>query len=194
MPPSCATTTACQGIGSDPRIGMQFLYAGAGYGGSCFPKDVKALARSAAEAGSPLQLLAAVEAINEQEKLVLVQKIVRRFGEDLHGKTFALWGLSYKPNTDDMRGAPSRVIVAELTRRGAKVRAYDPVAAQEAARVMGDVPGLSIVDSAAAALQGADALAIVTEWKEFRTPDFEDIKATLRTPVVFDGLASAKLA
>ena len=110
-----------------------------------------------------------------------------RFSEDLHGKTFALWGLAYKPNTDDMREAPSRVIVAELTRRGAKVRAYDPVAAQEAARVMGDVAGLSIVDSAAAALEGADALAIVTEWKEFRTPDFEAIKATLRTPVVFDG-------
>ena len=110
-----------------------------------------------------------------------------RFGEDLHGKTFALWGLAYKPNTDDMREAPSRVIVAELTRRGAKVRAYDPVAAQEAARVMGDVAGLSIVDSAAAALEGADALAIVTEWKEFRTPDFEAIKAALRTPVVFDG-------
>ena len=175
------------GIGSDPRIGMQFLYAGAGYGGSCFPKDVKALARSAAEAGSPLQLLAAVEAINEQQKLVLVEKVVRRFGEDLHGKTFALWGLAYKPNTDDMREAPSRVVVAELTRRGAKVRAYDPVAAQEAARVMGGVAGLSIVDSAAAALQGADALAIVTEWKEFRTPDFEAMRAALRTPVVLDG-------
>ena len=158
-----------QGIGSDPRIGMQFLYAGAGYGGSCFPKDVKALARSAAEAGSPLQLLAAVEAINEQQKLVLVEKIARRFGEDLHGMTFSLWGLAYKPNTDDMRGAPSRVIVAELTRRGAKVRAYDPVAAQEAARVMGSVAGLSIVDSAATALEGADALAIVTEWS-YATP------------------------
>ena len=112
---------------------------------------------------------------------------MQRFGSDLGGKTIALWGLAFKPNTDDMRGAPSRTIVAELTRRGAQVRAYDPVASQEAARVMGDVVGLSIVDSAAAALQGADALAIVTEWKEFRTPDFEAIKTALRTPVVFDG-------
>ncbi|MDP1537822.1 MAG: UDP-glucose/GDP-mannose dehydrogenase family protein [Burkholderiales bacterium] len=176
-----------QGIGSDPRIGLHFLYAGVGYGGSCFPKDIKALARSAADAGCPLQLLGAVQAVNEQQKLVLVDKIVQRFGSDLAGKTIALWGLAFKPNTDDMREAPSRTIVAELARRGARIRAYDPVAAKEAARVMSDVPGLSIVDSAAAALQGADALAIVTEWKEFRTPDFEAIRATLRTPVVFDG-------
>jgi UDPglucose 6-dehydrogenase len=176
-----------QGIGSDPRIGSHFLYAGVGYGGSCFPKDVKALARSAADAGSPLQLLAAVEAVNDQQKLVLVDKIVQRFGEQLAGKTIALWGLAFKPNTDDMREAPSRVIIAELARRGAQIRAYDPVAAAEAARVLGDVPGLSIVDSATAALQGADALAIVTEWKEFRTPDFEAIRAALCTPVVFDG-------
>jgi UDPglucose 6-dehydrogenase len=176
-----------QGIGSDPRIGSHFLYAGVGYGGSCFPKDVKALARSAADAGSPLELLAAVEAVNDRQKLVLVDKIVQRFGEQLAGKTIALWGLAFKPNTDDMREAPSRVIIAELARRGAHIRAYDPVAAAEAARVLGDVPGLLIVDSAAAALQGADALAIVTEWKEFRTPDFEAIRAALRTPVVFDG-------
>ena len=154
-----------QGIGSDPRIGLHFLYAGVGYGGSCFPKDVKALARSAADAGCPLQLLAAVQAVNERQKLV-VDKIVQRFGDDLDGKTIALWGLAFEPNTDDMREAPSRPIVAELARRGALIRAYDPVAAKEAARVLGDMPGLSIVDSAAAALQGADALAIVTEWKE----------------------------
>ncbi len=176
-----------QGIGSDPRIGLQFLYAGVGYGGSCFPKDVKALARTAADAGCPLQLLGAVEAVNEQQKHVLVDKIVQRFGSDLAGKTFALWGLAFKPNTDDMREAPSRTIVAELARRGARIRAYDPVAGKEAARVLGDVPGLVIAASAAEALQGADALAIVTEWKEFRTPDFEAIKAALRTPVVFDG-------
>lgn len=176
-----------QGIGSDPRIGLHFLYAGVGYGGSCFPKDVKALARSAADAGNPLQLLAAVEAVNEQQKLVLVDKIVQRFGDDLAGRTIALWGLAFKPNTDDMREAPSRTIVAELARRGARIRAYDPVAAREAARVLGDVPGLAIVDSAAAALLGADALAIVTEWKEFRTPDFEAIRAALSKPVVFDG-------
>jgi UDPglucose 6-dehydrogenase len=176
-----------QGIGSDPRIGMHFLYAGVGYGGSCFPKDVSALARSATDAGSPLHLLEAVEAVNERQKRVLVEKIVRRLGEDLQGKTIALWGLAFKPNTDDMREAPSRTIIAELARRGALIRAYDPVAAQEAMRVMGDVPSLLIVDSAAAALEGADALAIVTEWKEFRTPDFEAIRTALRTPVVFDG-------
>ena len=176
-----------QGIGSDPRIGMHFLYAGVGYGGSCFPKDVKALARSATDAGSPLQLLEAVEAVNERQKQVLVEKIVRRLGEDLHGKTIALWGLAFKPNTDDIREAPSRTIISELARRGALIRAYDPVAAREAMRVLGDVRGLLIVDSAAAALKGADALAIVTEWKEFRTPDFDAVRTALRTPVVFDG-------
>ena len=176
-----------QGIGSDPRIGMHFLYAGVGYGGSCFPKDVKALARSATDAGSPLQLLEAVEAVNERQKQVLVEKIVRHLGEDLHGKTIALWGLAFKPNTDDMREAPSRTIISELARRGALIRAYDPVATREARRVLGDVRGLQIVDSAAGALEGADALAIVTEWKEFRTPDFEAIRTALRTPLVFDG-------
>jgi len=176
-----------QGIGSDPRIGMHFLYAGVGYGGSCLPKDVKALARSATAAGSPLPLLEAVEAVNERQKQVLVEKIVRRLGEDLHGKTIALWGLVFKPNTDDMREAPSRAIISALARRGAVIRAYDPVATREARRVLGDMRGLLIVDSAAGALQGADALAIVTEWKEFRTPDFEAIRTALRTPLVFDG-------
>ena len=144
-----------QGIGTDPRIGLHFLYVGVGYGGSCFPKDVKALARSAADAGCPLQLLEAVEAVNERQKLVLVDKIVQRFGDDLGGKTIALWGLAFKPNTDDMREAPSRTIVAELARRGVRIRTYDPVAAQEAVRVLGDVAGLTIVDSASAALQGS---------------------------------------
>lgn len=176
-----------QGIGSDPRVGSQFLYAGCGYGGSCFPKDVKALVRTAADAGVPLQLLGAVEAVNDQQKLVLVDKIVRRFGEKLGGKTFALWGLAFKPNTDDMREAPSRVLAAELARRGARIQAYDPVAREEAQRVMEDIPNLSFVESASAALEGADALVIVTEWKEFRTPDFDAIKVALRSPLVFDG-------
>ena len=181
------------GIGSDPRIGTHFLYAGAGYGGSCFPKDVKALARSAADAGLPSKMMAAVEAVNEEQKQVLVNKIVAEYGEDLRGKTLALWGLAFKPNTDDMREAPSRVIVAELIRRGATIQAYDPVAAAEAKRVMaldlGDETAarLRFVSSAPAALAGADALVIVTEWKEFRTPDFEALASTLADRRIFDG-------
>jgi UDPglucose 6-dehydrogenase len=176
-----------KGIGSDPRIGTHFLYPGTGYGGSCFPKDVKALIHTGRSSGVELGVLQAVEAANERQKHVLVDKIVARFGEDLTGRTFALWGLAFKPNTDDMRDAPSRVIVAELSRRGARVRAYDPVAIEEARRVMTDVPGLSFVDSAAAALAGADALVLVTEWKEFRNPDFDGIKAALKQPLIFDG-------
>ena len=176
-----------KGIGSDPRIGTHFLYAGTGYGGSCFPKDVKALVKTGQDHGVPLGVLQAVESANERQKHVLVDKIVARFGEDLSRRCFALWGLAFKPNTDDMRDAPSRVIVAELVRRGASLRAYDPVAMDEAARVLGSVPGLSFVDSAAQALIGADALVVVTEWKEFRNPDFDAIKAALKQPVVFDG-------
>ncbi|MDM4764882.1 UDP-glucose/GDP-mannose dehydrogenase family protein [Pelomonas sp. SE-A7] len=176
-----------QGIGSDPRIGTQFLYPGVGYGGSCFPKDVKALVRTAADCGMPLELLSAVESVNETQKRLLVDKVVRRFGEDLQGKTFALWGLAFKPDTDDMREAPSRVIIDELVRRGAAVRAYDPVAQQEAARVLEGTPRLSIVESAMDAIKGADALLIVTEWKEFRSPDFDAIQQELSTPVIFDG-------
>lgn len=176
-----------RGIGSDPRIGTHFLYAGTGYGGSCFPKDVKALIHTGRENGIELGVLVAVEEANERQKRVLVDKIVGRYGEDLAGRTFALWGLAFKPNTDDMREAPSRVIVAELAQRGAKLRAYDPVAADEARRVMGDTPGLTFCASAAEALQGADALVVVTEWKEFRNPDFDAIKAALKEPLVFDG-------
>ena len=176
-----------KGIGSDPRIGTHFLYAGTGYGGSCFPKDVKALIHIGHENGMTLKVLSAVEDANDRQKLVLVDKVVARYGEDLAGRTFAVWGLAFKPNTDDMREAPSRVIIDELTRRGARLQAYDPVAAEEARRVMDGVTGLSFVDSAAAALEGADALLVVTEWKEFRTPDFDHIKATLREPLVFDG-------
>ena len=176
-----------KGIGSDPRIGTHFLYAGTGYGGSCFPKDVKALIHIGHENGMKLQVLTAVEEANDRQKLVLVDKVVKRFGEDLTGRTFAMWGLAFKPNTDDMREAPSRVIVEELVRRGAGIRAYDPVAMTEALRVMEGVPGLTFVDSSADALTGADALLVVTEWKEFRTPDFDHIKATLKQPLVFDG-------
>jgi len=176
-----------KGIGSDPRIGTHFLYPGTGYGGSCFPKDVKALIHTAAENGVKLGVLQAVEDANDRQKHVLIDKIVARFGEDLTGRTFAVWGLAFKPNTDDMRDAPSRVIITELTRRGASVRAYDPVAMEEAQRVLEGTPRVSYVDSQADALQGADALLVVTEWKEFRTPDFDAIKATLKQPLVFDG-------
>jgi UDPglucose 6-dehydrogenase len=176
-----------KGIGSDPRIGTHFLYAGTGYGGSCFPKDVKALIHIGHENGMALQVLTAVEQANDRQKTVLVDKVVAAFGEDLAGRTFAMWGLAFKPNTDDMREAPSRVIVDELVRRGASIRAYDPVAMDEARRVMAGVPGLHFADTAHDALEGADALLVVTEWKEFRTPDFDHIKATLKRPLVFDG-------
>lgn len=176
-----------RGIGSDPRIGYHFLYAGAGYGGSCFPKDVKALVKTATQSGVELQVLSAVEAANERQKLVLVDKVVARFGEDLTGRQFAIWGLAFKPNTDDMREAPSRVVVAELVRRGAKIKAYDPVAIQEARRLFEDTPEVTFVGAQADALSGSDALVIVTEWKEFKSPDFEAIKTVLRQPLVIDG-------
>jgi len=176
-----------RGIGSDPRIGYQFLYAGAGYGGSCFPKDVKALVKAAADEGLPLKVLTAVEAANEHQKRVLVEKVVARFGADLKGRRFALWGLAFKPNTDDMREAPSLVIIDELVKRGATVAAYDPVSMKETARILGPRDDVTLVERAEAALQGADALLIVTEWKEFRTPDFDAIKVALKQPVIFDG-------
>jgi UDPglucose 6-dehydrogenase len=176
-----------RGIGSDPRIGYQFLYAGAGYGGSCFPKDVKALVKAASDSGIPLKVLTAVEEANERQKRVLVDKVVARFGDDLKGRRFAIWGLAFKPNTDDMREAPSLVIIDELTQRGATVAAYDPVSMIETARVLGARDDVKLVARADDALQGADALLIVTEWKEFRTPDFDAIKAKLKAPVVLDG-------
>ncbi|WP_227815052.1 UDP-glucose dehydrogenase family protein [Nitrogeniibacter aestuarii] len=176
-----------QGIGSDPRIGWHFLYAGCGYGGSCFPKDVKALIRTGREYGHDLKLLNAVEAANDDQKHVLVNKVVKRFGEDLTGRKFAMWGLAFKPNTDDMREAPSRVIAEELFKRGATVTAYDPVAMTEAERIFGDETRISFAGRPKSALDDADALLIVTEWKEFRSPDFEAIKARLKQPVVFDG-------
>ena len=176
-----------KGIGSDPRIGTHFLYAGTGYGGSCFPKDVKALIHIGRENAMDLQVLQAVEAANDRQKTVLVDKVVKRFGEDLTGRRFALWGLAFKPNTDDMREAPSRVIVEALLARGATLNAYDPVAMNEAQRVMQGLSGIAYAQSADATLDGADALLVVTEWKEFRTPDFDRIKAALKQPVVFDG-------
>ncbi|MFT7772022.1 UDP-glucose dehydrogenase family protein [Roseateles sp.] len=176
-----------RGIGSDPRIGYQFLYAGAGYGGSCFPKDVKALVKTAANLGLPLKVLSAVEAANERQKRVLVDKVVERFGEDLTGRRFAVWGLAFKPDTDDMREAPSLVVLDELTRRGATVLAYDPVSMPEAARVLGPRDDVRLVKRAEAAIEGADALLVLTEWKEFRTPDFDAMKAAMKAPVVLDG-------
>ena len=175
-----------RGIGSDPRIGYQFLYPGAGFGGSCFPKDVKALQRSAGEAGHPLKLLAAVEAVNEAQKHVLAGKIRRHFGS-LSGKTIALWGLAFKANTDDMREAPSLSLIDDLTREGASVQAYDPAAGHEARKLFEKNGNVKIVDSAIGALEGADALAIVTEWQEFRSPDFAAIREKLKTPAIFDG-------
>jgi UDPglucose 6-dehydrogenase len=176
-----------KGIGSDPRIGFHFLYPGVGYGGSCFPKDVQALIRTASEHGHGLKVLQAVEDTNEDQKTVLPAKIVKRLGADLGGKTIALWGLAFKPNTDDMREAPSRVLIADLLARGASIHAYDPVATHEAQRVFGDEPRIRYADNPMAALQGADVLAIVTEWKEFRAPDFAAIKSALKVPVIFDG-------
>jgi UDPglucose 6-dehydrogenase len=177
-----------QGIGSDPRIGYHFLYPGCGYGGSCFPKDVQALQRTARlDAGIELKVLNAVEEANEDQKRVLTAKIKAKFGDDLKGRKFALWGLAFKPNTDDMREAPSRELIADLFAAGATVVAYDPVAVHEAQRIYGDEPRLAYAESPVAALDGADALVIVTEWKEFRSPDFNVIKAKLKTPIIFDG-------
>ncbi|HUG73312.1 MAG TPA: UDP-glucose/GDP-mannose dehydrogenase family protein, partial [Steroidobacteraceae bacterium] len=176
------------GIGSDPRIGYSFIYPGAGYGGSCFPKDVQALVRSARGVQYQAQLLEAVEAVNQAQKSFLAGKIRKHFGaQGLAGRTIALWGLAFKPNTDDMRAAPSLTLIEELLAAGASIQAFDPVAMPEARRILKDHDRLKLVADAAAALQGADALAIVTEWQEFRSPDFDHIKATLTQPVIFDG-------
>ncbi len=176
-----------RGIGSDPRIGYQFLYPGIGFGGSCFPKDVKALQRSADEAGRPLRLLHAVEAVNEAQKHVLTEKIRAHFQQNLKGKKIAVWGLAFKANTDDMREAPSQVLIGDLLREGASVAAYDPAAHEAARKIYSNEKNVQIVDGAVEALEGADALAIVTEWQEFRSPDFDAIKAKLKSPAIFDG-------
>jgi len=180
-----------QGIGSDPRIGWHFIYPGAGYGGSCFPKDVQALERTASQNGYQAKLLQAVEAVNDAQKGHLFELIQRHFdvGEDegVRGRTFAVWGLSFKPNTDDMREASSRRLLEQLWEGGARVRAYDPEASEEAARIFGQREDLLLCDSADAALEGADALVVVTEWKQFRSPDFERLQTELKEKVVFDG-------
>jgi UDPglucose 6-dehydrogenase len=180
-----------QGIGSDPRIGWHFIYPGAGYGGSCFPKDVQALARTAQQMGYESKLLDAVEAVNDAQKGHLFELIQRHFdrGEDegVRGKTFAVWGLAFKPNTDDMREASSRRLLAQLWEAGAKVRAYDPEAREEATRIFGTRDDLVMCDSAAQALDGADALVVVTEWKQFRSPDFGALRQALGDAVIFDG-------
>ncbi|MAT64542.1 MAG: UDP-glucose 6-dehydrogenase [Gammaproteobacteria bacterium] len=174
------------GIGSDPRIGYQFIYPGAGYGGSCFPKDVKALERTARDCGYHAELLGAVENVNERQKQVPFTKLQQHFG-DLGGRTIALWGLAFKPNTDDMREASSRVLMEALWAAGARVRAYDPVAMEECGRIYGERGDLVLCESALAAVDGADALVVITEWKEFRSPDFFQIRDTLRQPVIVDG-------
>jgi UDPglucose 6-dehydrogenase len=186
-----------QGIGSDPRIGYSFLYAGTGYGGSCFPKDIQALARTARSNGQTLRVLESVEAVNNEQKRVLTSKVLARFGTDLKGRTFALWGLAFKPNTDDMREAPSRVVINALLRAGARVVAHDPIAVEETRRVLqldfADAPGLldrisyCSPKDPMSALDGADALIIVTEWKAYRSPNLERLKALMKTPVIFDG-------
>jgi UDPglucose 6-dehydrogenase len=177
-----------QGIGSDPRIGYHFLYPGCGYGGSCFPKDVKALIKTAKDvAGFDLKLLKAVEEVNDLQKYVLPKKIKKQFGESLKGKHFALWGLAFKPNTDDMREASSRVLIDELIKVGATITAYDPVAIDEGKRIFKDEKNITFADTQDEALKNADALIIVTEWTEFRSPDFALIKASLKSPMIFDG-------
>jgi UDPglucose 6-dehydrogenase len=175
------------GIGSDPRIGYHFIYPGLGYGGSCFPKDVQALARSARRVGYEPKLLDSVETVNKAQKQVLFDKISKHYGGNLQGKTIAIWGLAFKPGTDDMREAPSRVLMEQLWAAGAKVRAFDPAAMKETRRIYGERVELALCNRARETLEGADALAIVTEWKEFRSPDFEYLKKQLKAPVIFDG-------
>ncbi|MCF2876621.1 MULTISPECIES: UDP-glucose dehydrogenase family protein [unclassified Tenacibaculum] len=176
------------GIGSDSRIGYSFIYPGAGYGGSCFPKDVKALKKIAEEHNYKAQLIESVELVNNRQKYVIADKVVKRFGEDLAGKVFGLWGLAFKPGTDDMREAPAIYVVKELIKRGAKVQAYDPKAIEEAKHFyLKDISGISYANSKYEVLRGANALILLTEWKEFRSPDFEEIKNQLVEPIIFDG-------
>ncbi|KJD34640.1 UDP-glucose 6-dehydrogenase [Tamlana nanhaiensis] len=176
------------GIGSDSRIGYSFIYPGAGYGGSCFPKDVKALHRTAKEYGFNAELIGSVEAVNDRQKLVIAKKVINRFGEDLSGKTFAIWGLSFKPDTDDMREAPAIYIIKELVSRGAKIKAYDPKAMHEAQECyLKGVENITYCNSKYEAIVDADAMILLTDWKEFRIPDFEELKTQLKEPVVFDG-------
>jgi len=176
-----------RGIGSDPRIGYHFIYPGTGYGGSCFPKDVKALIHTADAAAYDAAVMRGVEEVNERQKRVLFDKLLRHFQGDVDGRTFALWGLAFKPNTDDMREAPSRTIMELLFEHGARVRAYDPVANEEAARLYAGESGLTLCSDRDETVDGADGLIVVTEWNEFRSPNFSALKARLKEPVVFDG-------
>ena len=178
-----------QGIGTDSRIGMSFLYAGCGYGGSCFPKDVKELIAVGKRNNIDMKIAQAVEQVNEAQKHILVQQIIKKYGENLTGKTFALWGLAFKPQTDDMREAPSIVIINELVKRGAHIRAYDPEAYQTAQHYLSHIPhsALSYEKDMWTPLSSADALILITEWKQFRQPDFDKIKQSLKTPIIFDG-------
>lgn len=176
------------GIGSDSRIGYSFIYPGAGYGGSCFPKDVRALNKIAEEHGYNAELIKSVEEVNNRQKFVIAEKTIKRFGEDLSGKVFALWGLAFKPGTDDMREAPAIYVVKELVKRGATIKAYDPKAMEEAEHFyLKGVDGISYFESKYEVLKEADALIMLTEWKEFRSPDFSEIKQQLNTPIIFDG-------
>ncbi|RYC51424.1 UDP-glucose dehydrogenase family protein [Flagellimonas olearia] len=176
------------GIGSDSRIGYSFIYPGSGYGGSCFPKDVKALKRTAAENGYTANLIEAVENVNDKQKLVIAKKVVSRFGEDLKGKTFAIWGLAFKPETDDMREAPSIYVINHLTQKGAKIQAYDPKAREEAESFyLKGNKNVTYFNSKYETLENADAMILLTEWKEFRSPDFEELKKQLKQPIIFDG-------
>lgn len=176
------------GIGSDSRIGYSFIYPGSGYGGSCFPKDVKALKKTAEEHGYNAKLITSVEDVNNEQKLVIANKVIKRFGEDLKNKIFSIWGLAFKPETDDMREAPSIYIIKELVKRGAKIQAYDPKAMDEAKHFyLKDLPNITYFNSKYETLQNADAMVLLTEWKEFRSPDFEELKTQLKQPVIFDG-------
>ena len=176
------------GIGSDKRIGYSFIYPGLGYGGSCFPKDVKALTKIAKKHSYNAKLITAVEEVNDAQKLVIAQKIVKRFGEDLTGFSFGIWGLAFKPGTDDMREAPSIYLIKELEMRGAKIKAYDPKAINEAkGHYLKDIKNITYVESKYKVLKDSDALLLLTEWKEFRSPDFDRIKGQLKTPIIFDG-------
>ncbi len=176
------------GIGSDSRIGYSFIYPGSGYGGSCFPKDIKALKKTALEHGYTTRLIGAVEDVNNDQKFVIGKKVVKRFGENLKGKTFAVWGLAFKPETDDMREAPAIYVIKELVNRGAKVNAYDPKAMEEAEHFyLKDVEGISYFQSKYETLRNADAMILLTEWKEFRSPDFDELKKQMKHPIIFDG-------
>jgi UDPglucose 6-dehydrogenase len=176
-----------RGIGSDPRIGFNFIYPGAGYGGSCFPKDVRALVQAGVANGYDADIVRSVAVVNERQKRILLDKVLRHFDGSIHGRTFALWGLAFKPNTDDMREAPSRTVMEGLWAQGAKVRAYDPAAMGEAKRLYGREAGLTLCEERDATLDGADALIVITEWNEFRSPDFGHIRQQLSEPVIFDG-------